>query len=212
MVYNYSAAHLSRHKIVLCKFIIILEEFILKLSTRDLIITALFTSLTVVGGFISIPLGPVPVTLQTLFVVLSGLILGAKLGALSQITYVILGLIGLPIFSGGTGGLTSIVSPTFGFLVSFIIAAYVIGKLTEKNKSLSKIIYSVVLGSFVIYAIGVPYFYFIFTNYLGKSINFYTALKYACIPFIPGDIIKALLAIILAKQLIPRLSKYLTSN
>lgn len=180
----------------------------MKLSTRDLIITALFTSLTVVGGFISFHLGPVPVTLQTLFVVLSGLILGAKLGALSQITYVILGLIGLPIFSGGTGGLTSVVSPTFGFLISFIVAAYVIGKLTEKNKSLSRIICSVILGSLIIYVIGVPYFYFIFTNYLGKSINFYAALKYACIPFIPGDIIKATISIILAKQLIPRLLRY----
>ena len=184
----------------------------MKLSTRDLIITALFTSLTAVGGFISIPLGPVPITLQTLFVVLSGLILGAKLGALSQITYVILGLIGIPVFSGGTGGLTSVVSPTFGFLISFIVVAYVIGKLTEKNKSLSKIISSVILGSFVIYLIGVPYFYFIFTNYLGKSINFYTALKYACIPFIPGDIIKAVIAIILAKKIMPRLSNHLNNN
>ncbi|MGH4140005.1 biotin transporter BioY [Clostridium sp.] len=184
----------------------------MKISTRNLIITSLFTALTAVGGFISIPLGPIPVTLQTLFVVLSGLILGAKLGALSQITYIILGLIGFPIFAGGTGGLTSVVTPAFGFLIGFIFAAYVIGKLTEKNKSLYKIIYSVILGSFVIYIIGVPYFYFIFTNYLGKGINFYTALKYACIPFIPGDIIKAIIAIILAKQLIPRLSKYLNSN
>ena len=181
----------------------------LKLTTRDLIITALFTSLTAVGAFISVPLGPIPVTLQTIFVVLSGIILGARLGALSQITYIILGLIGLPIFSGGTGGLTSIVSPTFGFLLSFIVAAYVIGKLTEKNKSIFKITYSVFIGSLIIYVIGVPYFYFIFTHYLGKSINFYEALKFACLPFIPGDIIKAIIAITLAKQLIPRLSKYL---
>ena len=181
----------------------------LKLTTRDLIITALFTSLTAVSAFISVPLGPIPVTLQTIFVVLSGLILGARLGALSQITYIILGLIGLPIFSGGTGGLTSIVSPTFGFLISFIAAAYVIGKFTEKNKSLPKIICSVILGNLVIYIIGVPYFYFIFTHYLGKSINFYEAFKYACLPFIPGDIIKATLAITLAKQLVPRLSRHL---
>jgi len=184
----------------------------LNLSTRDLIITALFTSLTIVGTFIAIPIGPVPINLQSFFVVLSGLILGAKLGALSQITYVILGLIGLPVFSGGNGGLGAIVSPTFGFLMSYIVAAYVIGKLTEKNKSISKIIYSVILGSIVIYIIGVPYFYFIFTSFLGKSINFYSALKYACLPFIPGDIIKAVIAISLAKQLIPRLSKYSNKN
>lgn len=181
----------------------------MKLSTRDLIITALFTALTVVGGIISIPIGPVPITLQSLFVILSGLILGSKLGALSQITYVILGLIGLPVFSGGLGGLGAVIHPTFGFLVSYIVAAYVIGKLTETNKSFTKIIYSVVLGSLIIYIIGVPYFYFIFTHFLGKSINFYQALKYACIPFIPGDIIKAVIAISLSKQLIPRLSKYI---
>lgn len=183
----------------------------MKISTRDLIITSLFTALTAIGGFVSIPLGPVPITLQTIFVVLSGLILGAKLGALSQIIYVILGLIGLPIFAGGTGGLTSVVSPSFGFVIGFIVAAYVIGKLTEKNKSLSTIIYSVVLGSFVIYFIGVPYFYFIFTSYLGKSINFYGALKYACLPFIPGDIVKAVISIILAKKLLPML-KNMKSN
>lgn len=181
----------------------------MKLSTRDLIITALFTALTAVGGILSISLGPVPITLQTFFVILSGLILGSKLGALSQITYVVLGLVGLPIFSGGYGGLGAIIRPSFGFLIGYIVAAYVIGKLTEKNKSLPRIIYSVILGSFVIYIIGIPYFYLVFTNLSGKSINFYTTLKYACLPFIPGDIIKAVIAIILSKQLLPRLSRYL---
>ncbi|MBU3181367.1 biotin transporter BioY [Clostridium psychrophilum] len=181
----------------------------MKLSTRDLIITALFTALTAVGGIISIPLGPVPITLQSLFVILSGLILGAKLGVLSQITYIILGLIGLPVFAGGSGGMGSVISPTFGFLIGYLAAAYVIGKLTEKNKSLSKIIYAVILGSLTIYVIGVPYFYFIFTNYLGKSINLYGTLKFACLPFVPGDVVKASIAIILARKLIPRLSKYL---
>ncbi|MBU3114397.1 biotin transporter BioY [Clostridium lacusfryxellense] len=181
----------------------------MKLTTRELIITALFTSLTAMSAFISIPLGPVPITMQTIFVVLSGLIIGAKLGALSQIIYVILGLIGLPIFSGGRGGLTSIVSPTFGFLIGYIVASYVIGRLTEKNKSLPKIIYAVIVGSLIIYIIGVPYFYVIFTYYLGKGIDFYQALKFACLPFIPGDIIKAIISITLAKKLIPRLSGYL---
>ena len=181
----------------------------MKLSTRDLIITALFTSLTIVGGLISIPIGPVPITLQSFFVILSGLILGSKLGALSQITYVALGLIGLPVFAGGHGGLGSVITPTFGFLMAYIIAAYIIGKLTDKNKSLPRIICSVILGSLIIYVIGVPYFYYIFTSFLGKGINFYTALKYACLPFIPGDTVKAIIAIILSKQLLPRLSRYL---
>jgi biotin transport system substrate-specific component len=179
----------------------------MKLSTRDLIITSLFTALTAIGAFISIPIGPVPITLQSLFVILSGLILGSKLGMLSQIAYVLLGLVGLPVFSGGSGGLGSIFHPTFGFLIGFIIAAYIVGKISEKNKSIIVIAFAVILGSIIIYVIGVPYFYFIFTNYMGKDINFYGALKYSCIPFIPGDIIKAAIAIVLGKQLVTRLSK-----
>lgn len=80
----------------------------MKLTTKEIIITAMFTSLTSLGAYISIPLGEVPITLQTLFVLLSGLILGHKLGALSQLTYLILGLIGLPIFSTFSGGLQSV--------------------------------------------------------------------------------------------------------
>lgn len=184
----------------------------MKLSTRGLVLTALFTALTCVGAFISIPIGPVPITLQTLFVILSALILGPKLAALSQITYVLLGLTGLPVFAGFKGGMGHIFSPTFGFLISFVVVSYLIGKLTEKDKSLKRIILSVFLGSIVIYVIGIPYFLFILNSYLGKSMDLYTSLSKACIPFIPGDIIKAVIAIILSNQVLKRLPKESYNN
>lgn len=183
----------------------------MKLSTRDLILAGLFAALTAVSSYISIPIGPVPITLQSLMVILSGIILGSKVGALSQITYVLLGLIGLPIFSGGSGGFDSIFHPTFGFLLSFILVAYIVGKITEKHKSYSNLIIAVTLGSLLMYIIGVPYFYFIFTSYMGKSITFYGALKMACIPFIPGDAVKAVISVALGKQLIRRLSRTSTT-
>lgn len=179
----------------------------MKLSTRDLILAGLFAALTAVSSYISIPIGPVPITLQSLVVILAGLILGSKVGALSQLTYVLLGLVGLPIFSGGSGGLDSIFHHTFGFIISFIFTAYIVGKITERDKSYKSISIAVIIGTIFIYIIGVPYFYLIFTTYLGKSISFYGALKFACIPFIPGDVAKAIIAILLSKELIKRLPK-----
>jgi len=101
-------------------------------NTRDLILVALFAALTAVGAFIKIPIPYVPFTLQYFFCALAGIILGSKLGALSQIIYVAVGLVGAPVFTDG-GGITYIFKPTFGYLIGFIVAAYVIGKIREKN-------------------------------------------------------------------------------
>ena len=72
----------------------------MKISAKELSLISMFTALTAIGAFISFPVGPVPITLQSLFVILSGLVLGSKLGALSQLVYILLGLVGIPIFAG----------------------------------------------------------------------------------------------------------------
>jgi biotin transport system substrate-specific component len=95
----------------------------LKITTQQIIAASLFASLTALGAFIAIPAGPVMITLQTFIVILAGILLGSKIGALSQIIYILLGLIGLPIFSGFTGGIQSMMKPSFGFLIGFIFAA-----------------------------------------------------------------------------------------
>ncbi len=89
------------------------------MKTKMLLLTALFAALTAVGAFLKIPIPPVAITLQTLFMVLAGLLLGAKYGALSQLVYVALGLVGLPIFTQG-GGFSYVLMPSFGFLLGLI--------------------------------------------------------------------------------------------
>lgn len=167
----------------------------MKLSTKELILISLFAALTAISAMFSIPIGPVPVTLQTFMVILSGIVLGSRLGLMSQLIYLLLGLIGLPVFSGGAGGLGTVLTPSFGFLIGFPISAYVIGKIIEKFNSKVTIILAVIIGSIIPYITGIPYFYLIFTSYLGKSITLYKTLSLTMIPFIPGDCIKAFVAI-----------------
>ncbi len=178
------------------------KEIRTNLSIKDMTQIGIFTALTAVGAFISIPLGPVPITLQTLFVLLSGLILGSKKALLSQIVYVLLGLIGLPIFAGFSGGLQTVLKPSFGFMIGFIVAAYVIGKLTEKNQyTVNKMIFSVLVGSIIIYAIGIPYMYYILNGVLSKGLNIIQVLKLGMFLFVPGDILKAAVAVLLSSKL-----------
>jgi len=84
----------------------------MKLSIREITQIGMFSALTAIGAFISVPIGPVPITLQSFFVILSGILLGSKNAMLSQVVYLILGLIGLPIFAGFTGGLQTIFKPS----------------------------------------------------------------------------------------------------
>ena len=172
------------------------------MKTRDLILTSLFAALTAIGAFIKIPMPISSVTLQFFFTALAGVLLGARLGAFSQVVYVVLGLIGLPIFTQG-GGLTYIFNPTFGFLIGLIAAAYVIGKLTEKQTSLLRIALACLAGLFVLYLIGLPYMHIILTVYMSKAMTIMDSIKVGMLIFLPGDLIKIILVTLLSKKLIP---------
>ena len=102
------------------------------IKTRDLIYCALFAALTAIGAFLHFQLFQATITLQFFFTAMAGLLLGAKLGALSQLLYVVLGLVGVPIFAAG-GGFGYIFNPTFGFLLGLIPTAWVIGKIAERT-------------------------------------------------------------------------------
>lgn len=170
-----------------------------KIKTKDLVLIALFASLTSIGAQISIPIGPVPITLQSLFCLLSALILGAKGGALSQILYVFMGLIGLPVFSGGQGGLTFAISPTFGFVIGFIMCAYAVGIISSKlNKTVLNYFIASLVGTIIIYLFGIIFFYFNMKYLVHKNLNFYTILKLTTIPFLPGDLLKCIVASLVA--------------
>ena len=170
-------------------------------SVRDITQIGIFTALTAVGAFISIPIGPVPITLQTFFVLLSGIILGSKKAMFSQITYLLLGLIGFPIFSGFSGGLQHIFKPSFGFIVGYVTAAYVVGKLTEEKTATRYLWAAVLTVTFIIYAFGLPYMYYILNIMLNNNFSINRIFQLGMFAFIPGDVLKAVIIIFTANRL-----------
>jgi biotin transport system substrate-specific component len=121
-----------------------------------------FSVLTAVSAQVSIPVKPVPFTLQTMMVLLAGAFLGAKKGAYSQVLYIFLGIVGLPVFAytaDGTMGLARIIGPTGGYLLAFPLAAFLVGYLTEKSQKYFVVIISMFAAEFLIIFIGTLYLY-----------------------------------------------------
>ena len=178
----------------------------MRFPARTMTLASLFAVLTAVGAFIRIPFPFVPMTLQTLFVFLSGAILGSRAGALSQILYVGMGLIGLPVFTGG-GGPQYILHPTFGYLVGFILGAWVIGFITEMFEKPSFPFYLIacLCGTAVIYAVGTAGLYLNLNYVAGKETTLMQVIEFGAIPFIAGDSIKMLGAAALASRVGARL-------
>ena len=178
----------------------------MKKKATDAVLISLFTALTVVGAFIRIPIPHVPLTLQTLMVMFAGLILGSRRGALSQLLYLILGLLGLPIFAQG-GGPAYILQPSFGFLLGFVAGAYVIGRIVEGQKDLSllRTLLALVLGQVAIYLLGISYLYFNLDFILHKPVSLLTVVKIGFLAFIPGDILKTVVAALVVAPLRQRL-------
>lgn len=161
------------------------------MKIRDITRIGLFTSLTVVGGMMSISIGPVPISMQTGFVLLAAIVLKPGLAAYSQLVYILLGLAGLPVFAGARGGISSFLSPSFGFVLSFIPAAYLVGLLLERGDyDRKRIRRALIIGNLVIFSLGLSYMYFIMNIYLGNSLDFMGLMKLGLIPFIPGEILK----------------------
>ncbi|HNQ01287.1 MAG TPA: biotin transporter BioY [Syntrophales bacterium] len=155
-------------------------------STRGMIYASLFGALTAIGALVSIPLQPVPVTLQTLFLYLAGSLLGGGLGALSQLIYIVLGVIGLPVFSGGKAGLGVFIGPTGGYLIGFVAGAFVTGtfvRLREKP-GLVWIVFAMLAGTAVVYALGVLQLVLI------GRLSVEKAAAVGVLPFLPGDALK----------------------
>ena len=170
-----------------------------RLKPRDLTASAVFAVLTSVGGWILIPLPitPVPLTLQVFFVLLSGAVLGGRLGALAQMIYLLLGLVGVPVFAGGESGPGVLVGPTGGYLFGFIAAAYVTGKITQTERStrLVWMLFATLSGLFPIYLLGEIGLWMWLRN---SSLP--VLLMAGVIPFLPGDIIKAIVAAYIASR------------
>jgi biotin transport system substrate-specific component len=167
----------------------------MKSRVSDLTFISLFAALTAGGAFIKIPVPYVPLTLQTLMVMFAGLVLGSRRGAMSQLLYLAIGLIGLPIFAHG-GGPGYVLQPSFGFLVGFIPGAYLIGKIVENEPVLKfpRVLAALLVGQAAIYLIGISYLHFVFNFIIHKPISLSATLAIGLFAFIPGDIIKTIIA------------------
>ncbi len=166
-----------------------------------MVYASMFGAMTAVGALISVPLQPVPITLQTFFLYLAGALLGGGLGALSQIVYVSLGVLGLPVFSGGKAGLGVLLGPTGGYISGFVVGAYVIGKLVETRKApgFSWVALSMLAGGVVVYTLGVLQLMVV----AGLSPS--KAVTAGVLPFVPGDVLKILAAAAIALKIRDRI-------
>lgn len=170
-----------------------------QVSVRNMVLAGMFGALTATGAWMTIPLPftPVPVTLQVFFALLAGALLGAYLGALSQVVYVLLGCAGLPVFAGGKGGLGVLFGPTGGYLLGFIIAAYFVGLLVEMKKEPGYLHLFLAMhgGVFLIYLTGFLQLVLI------TRMSYQAAFVAGVAPFIGFDIIKALAAAYVALEI-----------
>lgn len=176
----------------------------MKLSTREMVRVALFTGLTCIvalilkwGGEILVPFSFLP-----MMAMLAGALLGSRLGAMSMVVYVVMGLVGIPVFAKPPyGGLAYVLQPTFGFILGFIAAAVVVGKILQGNTRFSVVRYAVamVAGITIIYLFGLPYMYAILNFYLGKSISMMRVIQVGFLPFIGLDLVKGVIAAGIAK-------------
>lgn len=182
-------------------------------NVRNMMFCAIFTVLIAVGAFIKIPIPVVPFTLQVLFVLLAGLLLGSKLGTLSSLIYMLLGLVGVPIFTEG-GGFWYILKPPFGYIVGFVVGAFVTGKIVESRKKteLKWLLIANFAGLMVVYLFGIVYCYIICNFVIDTPIVVWPLLVTCLFLPIPGDIALCIFGALLAKKLRPFLLVYRTEE
>lgn len=172
----------------------------MKQPLKLLLMTALFAALTAVGAFLRVPLGAISFTMQVFFTCMAGILLGPYAGAASQAVYVLIGLLGAPIFTEG-GGLMYFAKPSFGFLLGLIPMAFAVGlaadKLRMKNVHV-RLMLACVIGLVVLYAVGLPYLYFV----LGGAWSVGKTIVSGCLIFLPFDALKIILASLLGARLL----------
>lgn len=179
-----------------------------KISTKEMIVCSIFAALIAIGAFVKVPVPYVPFTMQLMFTTLAGILLGSNLGAVSVGVYLAIGLIGIPVFTKG-GGIGYIFQPTFGYLIGFMIGAYVTGKIVEKYEkpTFMNILFAGLAGLSIVYLAGVPYFYFISNLVINNPIGAKAIMMYGFIMCLPGDIFTCIVCALLGKKLVPILRK-----
>ncbi len=176
---------------------------------RMTIYASLFAALISAGAFIAIPVGPVPIVLQNMFVLMAGLLLGWKWGCASILIYLLAGAVGFPVFSAGRGGIAHLFGPTGGYLVSYIPAVIAVGVISralvpEDAKLIRRVagnIPGLLLGSAIVYTVGVSWLKTITGMTWGK------AIAVGMLPFLIGDVLKIAAAAYIAELIRPRMTQ-----
>lgn len=182
--------------------VLIIKKGMLKMSKTksqilNMVYIAMFAALICICSLIAIPIGAVPITLQTLGVYLAAGILGWKRGTISVVIYLLLGTIGLPVFSGGKSGFGSLIGPTGGYLIGWIFSAIVIGLIIQvfKSKKFYVLIIAFIVGLAVCYAFGTAWFMIV------AGVDIGGALMVCVVPFLIPDAVKIAFAAILVNRL-----------
>lgn len=175
-----------------------------KNKTKDFIMCSLFVALIAAGAFLKIPVPLVPFTLQFLFTMTAGILLGGKLGFLTVCVYIITGLLGLPVFAEG-GGPAYILKPSFGYIIGFAVASYVTGIIANKtaDPGYKRLLAANFTGLGIVYLFGMVYYYLMSSLYLGNPIGLWPLFLYCFLLAVPGDIALCILGAYLGKRLLP---------
>ena len=178
------------------------EVFPLRLSLREMILCAMFVALVAAGAFIRIPVGTDVYTLQFLFTLLAGLLLGARLGATAVATYVLLGLVGVPVFASG-GGPGYVLQPTFGYLIGFILQAWYCGAAARRlsARNFKRLLAINGVGMAIVYVIDISYFYFVSNYVIDAPIAVWPVIFYCGILQVVPDFLLCVAAAGLAVRL-----------
>ena len=182
----------------------------MKLRTKELILCALFCALTAVGAQLTIPIPYGAITLQLLFMLLAGLMLPPLMSFLSMAVYVLLGLVGLPIFTQG-GGFWYVFQPSFGYLIGFCVGTFVTGWLAQRleqagKNTVGRYLLANLAGLAVVYAMGMVYYYIICNYVINTPIALWPLFLYCFLLAVPGDLCLSVLGAVLVKRVKPALS------
>jgi biotin transport system substrate-specific component len=171
-----------------------------KFKTIDVVYIGLSAALIAVCSWIAIPLPSVSITLQTMGVVLVSALFGAKRGTLATIVYILIGAIGLPVFSNFKGGIGVLAGSTGGYIIGFIFTAIIVGVVADKTNKVWALVVSMVAGILVCYAFGTAWFAYVYAKTSGAQ-PLMTILGWCVFPFLLPDAAKIVVATILAKKL-----------
>ena len=178
-----------------------------KFRALDLTLAGMFVALMAIGANIAtiapfLHVGGVPITLQTFFAILAGAILGSRLGSIAMIVYMLVGIVGVPVFADFIGGPSIIFRPTFGFIISYIFTAFIIGKIVEKKKSMAAFIIAALIGMAVNYLFGTNWMYYAYKFWAAAPDGFTYKMAWLwMVAPLPKDIVLAVLAGIMAHRL-----------